>query len=125
MTGGDLENLCVSIQGRWNRIRVSKGVVRALGFPDYVSLRVNENWTSFLIIPCGGKDLMSFKVPSGMTSSREREFRIFSKAFVNRILEQSDFNTERTYRLNGKYLNGENLVPFRMITGTVQLNDRA
>ena len=68
---------------------------------------------------------MSFKVPSGMTSSREREFRIFSKAFVNRILEQNGFDTERTYRLYGKYLNSENAVFFRMITGTVQLNDRA
>lgn len=124
MTVSDYGNLCVSIQGRWNRIRVSKNVIRALGLPDYVSLRVNENYTSFLILPCDSKDLMSFKVPTGITSSNKKEFRIFSKAFVDSILEKNGFDTERTYKLYGKYLRDKNAVLFRMITGSVQANDR-
>lgn len=124
MTGAELENLCVSIQGRWNRIRISKNVVRVLGSPEYVCLRVNESLTSFAIMPCDSKDLMSFRVPPGLSGYTKKDFNIYSKAFIVSILEANDFDITRTYRLYGKYSNEKNAVIFRMLTGAVQINDR-
>jgi hypothetical protein len=124
MTGAELENLCISIQGRWNRIRISKNVVRVLGSPDYVCLRVNEKLTSFAIMPCDSKDLMSFRVPPGLSGYTKKDFNIYSKAFIVSILEANDFDITRTYRLYGKYSNEKNAVIFRMLKGTVQINDR-
>lgn len=124
MTGAELDNLCVSIQGRWNRIRISKNVVRVLGSPEYVCLRVNESLTSFAIMPCDSKDLMSFRVPPGLSGYTKKDFNIYSKAFIVSILEANDFDITRTYRLYGKYSNEKNAVIFRMLKGTVQINDR-
>ena len=124
MTGAELDNLCVSIQGRWNRIRISKNVVRVLGSPEYVCLRVNENLTSFAIMPCDSKDLMSFRVPPGLSGYTKKDFNIYSKAFIVSILEANDFDITRTYRLYGKYSNEKNAVIFRMLKGAVQINDR-
>lgn len=124
MTGNELDNLCVSIQGRWNRIRISKSVVRVLGSPDFVCLRVNETLTSFAIMPCDSKDLMSFRVPPGLSGNMKKDFNIYSKAFIESILEANGFAIERTYRLYGKYSSEKNAVIFRMLKGTVQINDR-
>ena len=49
-------------------ITIGKDIVRALGFPKYVGLRINEINNSFAIIPCKEHDVMSFKVPERLLS---------------------------------------------------------
>jgi len=106
--------LRISFQGAWNVIRVGKGVVKALGEPEHICLRVNERMDILVLRPCGPGDQMSFKVPTDFTEKTERLFRISSKQFVRSFLEQNHLNPDITYSVDGEYSEKGHAVFFDM-----------
>ena len=112
MTDNKQSELSISIQARINTIRVHKNVIRALNNPEYICLRVNEDMSSIAILPCKSSDLMSFRVPEGLLEKQRAEMRIFSKSFIQTVLSRNGLETEATYSLYGKYLEGSNAIIF-------------
>ena len=54
----------LSLQGARNCISIGKGVIRALGKPSHVSLKISDNNDSISVFPCDEDDVMSFRVPA-------------------------------------------------------------
>lgn len=104
--------LSISILAKINTIRVHKNVIRALRNPDYICLRVNEDMSSIAILPCESSDLMSFRVPEGLLENQRADMRIFSKSFIQTVLSRNGLETQATYSLFGKYLEGNNAIIF-------------
>ena len=84
-------------------ITIGKDIVRALGFPKYVCLRINESSNSFAIIPCEEHDVMSFKVPERLLSDHHSVFRINSKQFVLNLILKYDLDVSCVYGCRGAY----------------------
>ena len=84
-------------------ITIGKDIVRALGFPKYVCLRINESSNSFAIIPCEEHDVMSFKVPERLLSDHHTVFRINSKQFVLNLILKYDLDVSCVYGCRGAY----------------------
>ena len=105
--------LLLSFSAKSRQIRVGTGVIRILGDPEYVSLRINDTWDMIAILPCEGTDLMSFKVPDGLLSdSRRQSLRINSKLFVDMVLSHNNLDTETIHSVKGMYSESENAVLF-------------
>lgn len=84
-------------------ITIGKDIVRALGFPKYVCLRINESSNSFAVIPCEEHDVMSFKVPERLLSDHHTVFRINSKQFVLNLILKYDLDVSCVYGCRGAY----------------------
>lgn len=110
----NMTKLRISFQGAWNVLRVGKGVVKVLGEPEYICLRVNAAMDTLVIRPCGPGDKLSFKVPLDFMGKTERIFRIFSKQFVRSFLEQNHLNPDITYSVDGEYSETDHAVFFDM-----------
>ena len=52
----------ISLYGRQNIIQTGKDVVRVLGVPPYISIRINPEMDSILVEPAEEKHKLSFKV---------------------------------------------------------------
>lgn len=107
------KKLLLSFSAKSRQIRIGTGVVRILGNPEYVCLRINDTWDMIAILPCEGTDLMSFKVPDGLLDdSRRQSLRISSKLFVDMVLSHNNLDTETIYSVKGMYSESENAVLF-------------
>ena len=84
-------------------ITIGKDIVRALGFPKYVGLRINEINNSFAIIHCKEHDVMSFKVPERLLSDHHTVFRINSKQFVLNLIIKYNLDVSCVYGCRGAY----------------------
>lgn len=104
--------LSISILAKFRTIRVHKNVIRALKNPEFVCLRVNEDMSSIAILPCESSDLMSFRVPDGLLENQRTEMRIYSKSFIQTILSRNGLDTQASYSLHGKFLEGSNAIIF-------------
>ena len=80
---------------------ISKDVVKCLGFPTHICLRINETANSFAIIPCEPEDVMSFKVPEKLLTDHHCDFRIHSKPFILNLVLKYNLNLESVYTCKG------------------------
>lgn len=101
----------MTIQGERN---TSKGVIRALGCPSHISLKVSEMKDSISIFPCDEDDVMSFRVPEKLLVDHHCVLRIFSKKFVHGIMMINDLDIKRTYYIVGVYLEEQNTAVFSL-----------
>lgn len=106
-------NLAISISGKNYIIRIFKDVVRTLGYPNYICLRIKNN-DFIALTPSDQKENMSFKVPSKLFTSPSAEFVITSKSFVTNMLSNNVISPKYTYRLFGYYSKDENAVFFNI-----------
>lgn len=107
----------LSIQGARNCISIGKGVIRALGAPGHVSLKISDNNDSISVFPCDEDDVMSFRVPAKLLTDHKCVMRINSKRFVHGIMKSNDLDTSRTYTIFGEYLEDKNIAVFSLIDG--------
>ena len=107
----------LSIQGARNCISIGKGVIRALGAPGHVSLKISDNYDSISVFPCDEDDVMSFRVPAKLLTDHKCVMRINSKRFVHGIMKSNDLDTSRTYTIFGEYLEDKNIAVFSLIDG--------
>ena len=109
--------LGLSLQGTKSCMGIGKGVIRALGNPDYVSFSVSDAHDSISVFPCDEDDVMSFKVPERLFSDVNCTMRINSKQFVHRIMKSNDLDVSRTYTLSGEYIEDMNSAVFSLTDG--------
>ena len=107
----------LSMQGGRNCISVGKGVIRALGTPSHVTLKVSETNDFISVLPCDEDDIMSFRVPTRLLSDHKCVMRINSKRFVHGIMKANNLDVSRTYTLTGEYLPDKNVAVFSLVDG--------
>ncbi len=106
--------LDVSIYGRESVINIGKDVLRVLGAPENVCLKVSQGMESFVVMPCGEKDVLSFHVPDDFMSNSRRQMKVTSRSFVTGLLAMNDLETDHTYKISGAYSEKNNVVIFNM-----------
>lgn len=107
----------MTIQGGRNCISVGKGVIRALGEPSHVSLKISDNHDSLSVFPCDEDDVMAFRVPAKLLIDHHCVMRINSKRFVHGLMRSNGMDITRTYTLSGEYLKDKNIAVFSLVDG--------
>lgn len=107
----------MSLQGARNCISIGKGVIKALGTPTHVSLKISDSHDSISVFPCDEDDVMSFRVPTKLFSDHRCVMRINSKRFIHGIMSANDLDITKTYTLSGEYLKDMNIAVFSLVTG--------
>lgn len=111
-------HLNITVKGARNRIYISKDVIRALGVPPYVCIKINEDMSSLAIQPGEEKEYMSFKVPEKLFESHKHEFTVHSKSFVYTLLSANKLDTTKNYPLRGICSQLENAIVFKLKSDT-------
>lgn len=104
----------ISISGKRNEIHIGKDVVRLLGVPEFLCMKVNKAMDSIAIMPCTGKEYMSFKVPEGILLGKHVSMKVVSQSFVDTIMSVNGLKSNRTYQVTGIYSEKNNAVIFNM-----------
>ena len=107
----------LTIRGAGNCISIGKGVIRALGEPSHVTLKISDNHDSLSVFPCDEDDVMAFRVPAKLLIDHHCVMRINSKRFVHGIMLTNGMDTTRTYTLSGEYLADKNVCVFSLVDG--------
>ena len=107
----------MTLQGARNTISVGKGVIRALGCPTHISLKISDSKDSISIFPCDEDDIMAFHVPEKLLNDHHCVMRIFSKRFVQGIMLMNHLDSTKTYNLVGEYLKDQNTAVFFLNSG--------
>lgn len=110
-------NLIISLYGTSSSIHIYKDVIRVMGVPSFISFRVNKDMDSLMILPCEERDELSFRVPEDILFSPNRKMRIISMNFVGGLMIMNGMDTNRTYRVEGYYLESKNAVVFPLGEG--------
>ncbi len=85
------------------KITFGKDIIRSLGFPTHICLRVNESTNSVAVMPCKPEDVMSFKVPENLFTDHHTVFRISSKSFIFTLLMKYELDPKYNYEYKGIY----------------------
>ena len=107
----------MSLQGKQNCISVGKGVIKALGAPTHVSLKISDTHDSISVFPCHEDDVMAFRVPEKLLVDHKCVMRINSKRFIQGIMRANNLDPSKTYTLSGEYLADKNIAVFSLVTG--------
>lgn len=95
-------------------VTIGKDVVKCLGFPTYLSLRINEQKNTLALIPCEEKSVLSFKVPEKLLTDHHTVFRINSKSFVMTLLTMCGLSENCIYECKGVFSEKVNAVIFSL-----------
>jgi len=107
----------MTLQGARNCISIGKGVIRALGEPSHVSLKISDTHDSLSVFPCDEDDIMAFRVPVKLLVDHHCVMRINSKRFVHGIMRTNNMDITKTYTLSGEYLKDKNTAVFSLSDG--------
>ncbi len=112
------DSMYILVQCKHNTLTVGKDIIRYLGFPTHVCLRINATRDSFIIFPCKPDDVMSFKVPEHLFTDAHCSMRIHSKQFLYHIVTANSLDDNYVYSYSAHYVKDKNLV-------LVNLNDES
>lgn len=107
-------NLRISFYGRQNCVQVGKDVVRVLGAPPYIAIRINPELDSILFESAVEKHRLSFKVPDDLCLNSNRQMVINSTAFVTGLMLHNNLDITETYQMEGVYSEKNNAVVFKI-----------
>lgn len=107
----------LTLQGARCCISVSKGVIKALGKPSHVSIKISDNHDSLSVFPCDEDDVMAFRVPVKLFTDHKCVMRINSKRFVHGIMKTNQMDISKTYVLSGEHLEEKNTAVFSLVEG--------
>lgn len=108
------KNVAISIYGNKNTIHIWRNVLRLLGFPKYFAIRKDKPNKRILVMPCKDKDILSFKLHEDFISNNDSKVTIHSKPFILDIMNSNKLDITKTYIINGKYLDNQNLAVFNV-----------
>lgn len=111
----------ILLQPYRNTITIGKDIVKSLGFPTHVCLRINDVNKSFAIIPCEADDVMSFKVPDKLLTDHHCVFRLHSKEFLLNLILKYDLNPNSVYEYKGKYCPNINAIIVSLEKGNLSV----
>ncbi len=106
--------LGLSINGSRKRLHLGKDVLRVMGLPTYIGIKVNRQYDSFYFEPCDKKEILSFKVPENLVLNGRAQMEFVSLEFVERLFFLNGLSLDKTYFLEGKYAPAKNAVVFFM-----------
>ena len=107
----------MTLQGARCCISIGKGVIKALGKPSHVSIKISDNHDSLSVFPCDEDDVMAFRVPLKLFTDHRCVMRINSKQFVHGIMRTNQMDTSKTYVLSGEFLEEKNTAVFSLVEG--------
>lgn len=107
-------NLRMAFQGRYNRLQIGKDVLRVIGAPNYITIRVNKAMDSLVIEAAQEKHKLSFKVPEGIMFSHHLQMFLNSESFVHGIMVKNELDLNETYEVPGIYSERNNAVVFNL-----------
>lgn len=107
----------MTLQGARCCISIGKGVIKALGKPSHVSIKISDSHDSLSIFPCDEDDVMAFRVPLKLFTDHKCVMRINSKQFVHGIMRTNQMDTSKTYVLSGEFLEEKNTAVFSLVEG--------
>ena len=107
----------MTLQGARCCISIGKGVIKALGKPSHVSIKISDSRDSLSIFPCDEDDVMAFRVPLKLFTDHRCVMRINSKQFVHGIMRTNQMDTSKTYVLSGEFLEEKNTAVFSLVEG--------
>ncbi len=107
-------SLRISLYGRTHVLQIGKDVVRVLGAPPYLALRINQEMDSLLIESAMEKHKLSFKVADDLYVNKNRQMTITSISFVIGLMTRNAMNLEETYQIEGVYSEKNNAVVFNL-----------
>ena len=107
----------MTLQGARCCISIGKGVIKALGKPSHVSIKISDSRDSLSIFPCDEDDVMAFRVPLKLFIDHRCVMRINSKQFVHGIMRTNQMDTSKTYVLSGEFLEEKNTAVFSLVEG--------
>lgn len=108
--------LTVSIMGKEGAIGIHKNIVKSLGCPNYLCLRISPSRTSFLLRPCEADEKLSFQMPSEFLGDHHVNYRIRSLRFVQNLLSNNKLDRNGSYYLIGKMIEDKKTVVFPLIS---------
>ena len=100
----------ILLQPYRSTITISKDIIKSLGYPKHVCLRINEQTNSFAIIPCKPEDALSFKVPDKLFIDHHCVFRLTSKQFMLNLILKHNLEVTHVYACKGIYSQKMNAV---------------
>ena len=107
-------HLNITVKGSRNSIYISKDVIRALGVPTYVCIKINEDMSSLAIEPGEEKEYMAFKVPEKLFDSHKHEFIVHSKSFVHELLSKNTLDSTKNHPLRGIFVHNGKAILFKI-----------
>lgn len=113
----------ILLQPYHNSITIGKDIVKSLGFPKYVCLRINEQTNSFAIIPCDPDAALSFKVPERLFETHHCVFRLNSKPFMVNLIMKYNLDPANVYTCKGIYSKKVNAVIVRLDAENLQVRN--
>ena len=115
--------LNLSLYGKSNSIHICRDIIRILGFPKYISLKIKGN-KYIAILPCDVKEFMSFLVPLNLFSDKNGQFKITSKDFITSTFCKNNLDINKSYLIAGDYSEKENVVFFNMENHRIIINGK-
>jgi len=109
----------ISIYSRINVIHIGKDVLRVIGAPSHICLKINKEMDSFVVMPCEPAEPMAFKVPDGIMLNPRKQMKVTSQSFVIGLLSVNELEFGHTYKIPGIYSESNNAVVFN-ITSVIQ-----
>lgn len=94
-------------------VRISINTLQLLGEPKYIALLINQNERTIAYIPSSKADRAALKVRyanSTLTAGKV----VCSVKFVRKVYKLENWDSNFRYQMLGKYLEGANLVYFRL-----------
>lgn len=94
-------------------VRISINTLQLLGEPKYIALLINQNERTIAYIPSSKADRVALKVRyanSTLTAGKV----VCSVKFVRKVYKLENWDSNFRYQITGKYLEGANLVYFRL-----------
>lgn len=105
--------LKLSISGREGRIRIGKGVVKALGNPDFICIYVSTESDALMVRQCKQKEFLSIKVKKNDNSTPKDDLLLYSLQFTTELCVNNEWNPNYTYQMHGIYDKNHNAVVFQ------------
>ncbi len=102
----------ISLIGSQNGIRISRFVIKALGWPTYICFLKGEDKKSIAVAPCKPEQALSMKVPEDFAVNSDRKMRVYCKPFVDEIIAANGLDPKKSYSVYGEYKGDLNAVIF-------------
>ena len=110
----------MTLQGARCCISIGKGVIKALGKPSHVSIKISDSHDSLSIFPCDEDDVMAFRVPLKLFTDHRCVMRINSKEFTSGSEQMEVLKSHLCKQRNIKLVK----LPFKTTETEAEYSDR-
>ena len=106
--------IAVTFAFRRDRLRIHKATLEALHRPRYIQLLIHTQANVFVIRGCSAVERDCFEVAENLFEKPSVAYELTSRLFMRAILNQTGWDENYSYRLNGRYSEELGVVSFDM-----------